>query len=100
MEEMAAMTKQNAHNAEDAAKLVEKCSVSAENGNQSMEEMRSSIQDMNTASKDVAEIMSNSMGEINTSSKKIGEITKMVEDIAFQTNLLALNAAVEAARSG
>ena len=82
MEEMAAVTKQNADNAEEAAKLVDMCSVSAETGN-------STVGEMNTA-----------MDEINVGSKKIAEITKVIDGIAFQTNLLALNAAVEAARAG
>jgi methyl-accepting chemotaxis protein len=82
MEEMASITKQNANNAEEAAKLVDLCSVSAENGSKA-------VKDMNT-----------SMEEINGSSKKIAEIIKVIDGIAFQTNLLALNAAVEAARAG
>ncbi len=82
MEEMAAVTSQNADNAEEAAKLVDMCSVSAENGNNTVEEMNKA------------------MGEINVGSNKIAEITKVIDGIAFQTNLLALNAAVEAARAG
>jgi len=82
MEEMQSVTKQNAANAGEAAKLVELCSSAADNGS-------SAVGDM-----------SNSMEEINTSSKKIAEITKVIDGIAFQTNLLALNAAVEAARAG
>ena len=82
MEEMASVTKQNAGNAEEAAKLVDMCSISAEDGNKA-------VKDMNT-----------SMEEINASSKKIAEIIKEIDGIAFQTNLLALNAAVEAARAG
>ncbi len=82
MEEMSAVTKQNADNAEEAAKLVDMCSISADTGN-------STVGEMNTA-----------MDEINTGSKKIAEITKVIDGIAFQTNLLALNAAVEAARAG
>jgi methyl-accepting chemotaxis protein len=40
------------------------------------------------------------MNEINTSSKKIADIISVIDGIAFQTNILALNAAVEAARAG
>ncbi|MFG6460020.1 methyl-accepting chemotaxis protein [Roseateles sp. DXS20W] len=40
------------------------------------------------------------MGEINTASKKIADIIGTIDGIAFQTNILALNAAVEAARAG
>jgi methyl-accepting chemotaxis protein len=82
MEEMSSVTKQNAQNAEEAAKLVDMCSAAAENGNKSVGEMN------------------NAMEDINASSKKIAEITKVIDGIAFQTNLLALNAAVEAARAG
>ena len=82
MEEMSSVTKQNAQNAEEAAKLVDMCSASAENGNSAVTEMNKSMED------------------INASSKKIAEITKVIDGIAFQTNLLALNAAVEAARAG
>lgn len=82
MEKMSHVTKQNAQNAEEAARLVDMCSASTENGNVAVKEMN------------------NSMDEINASSKKIAEITKVIDGIAFQTNLLALNAAVEAARAG
>ncbi len=82
MEEMASVTVQNANNAGEAAKLVDMCSVSADNGSTTVGEMNSS------------------MNDINVSSKKIAEITKVIDGIAFQTNLLALNAAVEAARAG
>jgi methyl-accepting chemotaxis protein len=47
----------------------------------------------------VAEVVS-TMEEINTSSKKIADIIGTIDGIAFQTNILALNAAVEAARAG
>ncbi|MBI5258712.1 MAG: HAMP domain-containing protein, partial [Burkholderiales bacterium] len=47
----------------------------------------------------VAQVVS-TMDEINTSSKKIADIISVIDGIAFQTNILALNAAVEAARAG
>ncbi|MEK8051711.1 methyl-accepting chemotaxis protein [Ideonella sp. DXS22W] len=40
------------------------------------------------------------MEEINHASKKIADIIGTIDGIAFQTNILALNAAVEAARAG
>ncbi|WP_077034036.1 methyl-accepting chemotaxis protein [Pelomonas sp. KK5] len=40
------------------------------------------------------------MGDINSASKKIADIIGTIDGIAFQTNILALNAAVEAARAG
>ncbi|MDP3702505.1 MAG: methyl-accepting chemotaxis protein [Hylemonella sp.] len=40
------------------------------------------------------------MDDINTSSRKIADIISVIDGIAFQTNILALNAAVEAARAG
>ena len=40
------------------------------------------------------------MDDINTASKKIADIIGTIDGIAFQTNSLALNAAVEAARAG
>jgi methyl-accepting chemotaxis protein-2 (aspartate sensor receptor) len=47
----------------------------------------------------VAQVVS-TMDEINTASKRIADIIGTIDGIAFQTNILALNAAVEAARAG
>ncbi|OON98744.1 MAG: hypothetical protein ATN35_03790 [Epulopiscium sp. Nele67-Bin004] len=44
--------------------------------------------------------MISTMDDINKSSISIGEIIKVIESIASQTNLLALNAAIESARAG
>ena len=47
----------------------------------------------------VSQVVS-TMDEINTASKRIADIIGTIDGIAFQTNILALNAAVEAARAG
>lgn len=82
MEEISSMTKQNADNAAEAAKLAKVCNDATEHGN-------STVIEVDGAMKNIAE-----------SSGKIADIIKIIEGIAFQTNLLALNAAVEAARAG
>ena len=80
--EVAAQTKENAINANQAKDLALKVKENAEEGNRHMSEMLKS------------------MGEINESSANISKIIKVIDEIAFQTNILALNAAVEAARAG
>ncbi|HEY3330629.1 MAG TPA: methyl-accepting chemotaxis protein [Capsulimonadaceae bacterium] len=82
MEEMTSIVKQNAENARLANGLAAEAKDVAENGGAIVERAVSS------------------MDEINTSSKRIADIITVIDEIAFQTNLLALNAAVEAARVG
>ena len=82
MTQISSQTRQNAENANVAAKLAVSAKDSAQTGNAQMSEMN------------------NAMDQINESSQEIKKVIKVIDDIAFQTNLLALNAAVEAARAG
>ncbi len=77
-----AVTKNNANSANEARNLSQKTLENAESGNKEMGQMLTTI------------------NEISDASRSIGNIIGIIEDIAFQTNLLALNAAVEAARAG
>lgn len=82
LNQVAEQTKQNAHHASLASELSVQAQHHADMGNQHMQAML------------------NSMDDINASSKDISKIIKVIDEIAFQTNILALNAAVEAARAG
>ncbi|MDR2904123.1 MAG: methyl-accepting chemotaxis protein, partial [Clostridiales bacterium] len=75
-------TQKNSENAANASGLAQKSSRDVEIGNQKMQSVISTME------------------EIKGSSAMISNIIKVIETIALQTNLLALNAAVEAARAG
>lgn len=80
--EIAEQSKDNAVKANEVYQLAKGARDGGAKGNQTMNEMLKSMQ------------------EINESSVNISKIIKVIDDIAFQTNILALNAAVEAARAG
>ncbi len=82
IEQMSAMTRQNADNSHTATSL--------------MEETSKSVRGVESS----AGRMSETMNSIQDASAKTSKIVKTIDEIAFQTNLLALNAAVEAARAG
>ncbi|MFO0944268.1 MAG: methyl-accepting chemotaxis protein [Pirellulales bacterium] len=82
LEEITGTIQQNAANAQHANQLATGSRQVAESGGNSVVE---AVQGMN---------------DINTASTKIADIITTIDEIAFQTNLLALNAAVEAARAG
>jgi len=81
-EEITAMTRKNAENSQSAAAVMATVDKQVQEGNQTLDQMLTSMQ------------------QINASSDKISKIIKVIDEIAFQTNILALNAAVEAARAG
>lgn len=82
LEEISAMTRQTAGGANQAHHLAEETQMSADTGNEKMEQMLQAIK------------------SVDISAEESSKIIKTIDEIAFQTNLLALNAAVEAARAG
>jgi len=82
LEEVDAMTRNNADNARQSEALAKLTSEVLEKAEQSMMQM------------------AESMERLTESGGEIARIVKSIDEIAFKTNLLALNAAVEAARAG
>jgi methyl-accepting chemotaxis protein len=82
LEEMAAMTRQNADHTGQANELLSSAMKVIGRAKTSMEDLNGS------------------MREIASASDQTRKVVKTIDEIAFQTNLLALNAAVEAARAG
>jgi len=82
MEELTSAVRQNAEHAREASGLATSTCDVATRGGQAVSHLVSTMQD------------------IDTSSRRVAEIIGVIDGIAFQTNILALNAAVEAARAG
>ncbi|GHT21104.1 hypothetical protein FACS189419_01470 [Planctomycetales bacterium] len=76
------LTETNGKNAEEASQYTRNAVSAATKGQQQMQGMVASMQD------------------ICKTSEQMKKVIKTIDEIAFQTNLLALNAAVEAARAG
>jgi len=82
LEQMSAMIRSTADNADKAKTFANQARDAAESGAGTMDEMN------------------DAMRAIEASSAEVAKIVKDIDEIAFQTNILALNAAVEAARAG
>jgi len=95
-EQAASNLQQTASSMEDLSSTVRQTAESASQANQLA---ASATEVARRGGQVVSEVVS-TMGEINTASKRIADIIGVIDGIAFQTNILALNAAVEAARAG
>ena len=82
LEEMSAMIRSTADNADKAKAFANQARSAAQTGVSTMG------------------AMNEAMAAIEASSAEVAQIVKNIDEIAFQTNILALNAAVEAARAG
>ena len=82
LEEMSAMIRSTADNADKAKAFANQARAAAQTGVSTMG------------------AMNEAMAAIEASSAEVAQIVKNIDEIAFQTNILALNAAVEAARAG
>lgn len=82
LEEVSGAARRNAEDSRRASQLAGQARTAASAGMDDMRDLAAAMEDIKSASSDVA------------------KITAIINGIAFQTNLLALNAAVEAARAG
>ncbi|NRA38131.1 MAG: hypothetical protein HRU15_08335 [Planctomycetes bacterium] len=82
IEEIAAMSSQNAAHLQEADNMIVGTQKDTHRGQDAVKRMLQAID------------------EIKASADKTAAIIRTIDEIAFQTNLLALNAAVEAARAG
>jgi len=101
--DLSTRTEQTASNLQRAAgsirQLVDQVKQAADSAS-TASQLASSASEVAARGGDVVSRVVSTMDEINTSSKKIADIIGTIDGIAFQTNILALNAAVEAARAG
>ncbi len=101
--DLSVRTEQQAANLEEtAASMEELTSTVRQNAESARQANQLAVGAADVASKGGAVVgqVVTTMSDIETSSKKIAEIISVIDGIAFQTNILALNAAVEAARAG
>jgi methyl-accepting chemotaxis protein len=101
--DLSSRTEQQAGSLEESASALEELTGTvAQNADNASKgsELASSASSVAARGGAVVEQVVTTMGEINDASKKIVDIISVIDGIAFQTNILALNAAVEAARAG
>lgn len=102
-DEISAMADKNAQNAKQATVASKQSEDAALQGQEIMEKMVSSIQEISSHNAEVFDQMNKTnqdIREVAAIIKGIGEKTKVINEIVFQTKLLSFNASVEAARAG
>ncbi|MEE4203263.1 MAG: methyl-accepting chemotaxis protein [Halieaceae bacterium] len=82
VEEITATVASGAESARQASAMSSSTAEAVQLGNSSMEELRTTMEDIQAAASRVTDILT------------------LIDSVAFQTNILALNASVEAARAG
>jgi len=96
MTEMHATSNEVANHAETAADLAGQADKAAEDGVNTMNIAKDSIDHL---AKQVAETVE-TVNQLSKDTNNVGTVLGVIRGIAEQTNLLALNAAIEAARAG
>jgi methyl-accepting chemotaxis protein len=116
-EELTAVSRQMAGNAEETAVQANVVSAASEEVSKNVasvasasEQMQASIREISKNANDSARVAKNAVSvahstnetvkKLGESSQEIGNVIKVITSIAQQTNLLALNATIEAARAG
>ena len=103
VDELNSMVAKNREATHLASQLTKQGTQSAENGQESVNQVLKAIEDIELSSTEVMDQVAQSNKEIAEIVKVIADIeqkTKVIDDIVFQTKLLSFNASVEAARAG
>ncbi len=103
LEEINSMILKSAENADSTSDSSNTTTKKAEEGQRSMKEMLSSMNEIDHSNEAIMkqiEYSNQQMLEIINVIQEIGNKTKVINEIVFQTKLLSFNASVEAARAG
>lgn len=96
-------TEQQAANLEQTAASVQELSSTVQDNARAAQQSATMASGVRDVAERGAQAMAEAIGsveEIQSSTKRMDEIVSVIDGLAFQTNILALNAAVEAARAG
>lgn len=96
VEQMSSSIQEVAENAEQTAIISNDAYISAQEGNNVMDQTVDSIQGLRTTIGDT----SKKIKRLGESAQQISQVVALIDEIALKTNLLAINASVEAARAG